>query len=171
MKFIALGSNLPSVWGNPADNIRVAAEKLSAAGIQSIACAPLYITTPVPKSDQPDFVNTVMQIEFSGTPEQALQICHQVEREMGRVRQTKNEPRIIDLDILAWDAAVQSGLPELPHPRLHERAFVIWPLFDLVPTWRHPVLQKTAAELKQALPGSEIKLSTAQWSGTGRQLS
>jgi len=168
MKLIALGSNLSSLAGTPAENICLAAKKLSEYDFEVIAWAPLYATAPVPKSDQPDFINTVIQVEFSGIPEAALEICHRIERDMGRIRHIKNEARVIDLDIIAWNDVVQLGPPELPHPHLHERAFVIYPLCDIAPEWAHPTLNKTAEELKRSLPDYGIQLSQEQWSGTGR---
>jgi len=163
MKFIALGSNLASAHGRPVENLRVALRELSARGFEIIQRAPLYITTPVPKSDQPDFVNTVVQVEFSGTPEVALKSCLDIETAMGRVRMERNAARMIDLDVIAWDDITQSGPPELPHPRMQERAFVMFPLNDIAPEWRHPVLQLTAIEIKSRLSNSGIRLSEEQW--------
>jgi len=163
MKLVALGSNLPSVEGGPAENIRAAVQKLSQQGFEIIARAPLYATAPVPKSDQPDFINTVIQVEFTGMPEAALQHCLNIETVMGRIRIEKNAARVMDLDIIAWDDVVQSSLPQLPHPHMHERAFVIYPLCDIAPEWQHPILSKTTAELKAVLPDSGIRLSAEQW--------
>jgi 2-amino-4-hydroxy-6-hydroxymethyldihydropteridine diphosphokinase len=159
MKLIALGSNL----GARAENLRTAARELAVRGFEIIAWAPIYVTTPVPKSEQPDFLNSVIQVQFAGTAEQALQICLDVETQMGRTRNEKNEARVLDLDVIAWDDTVQSGPPELPHPRMHERAFVIYPLCDIASEWPHPILQKTAAELKAVLPDNGIHLSEEQW--------
>lgn len=159
MKLIALGSNLSA----PVQNIRAAVENLSARGFTILARALLYVTAPVPKSDQPDFINTVLHVGFSGTASDAMLQCLAVETDMGRVRKNQNEARVIDIDIIAWDKTVSSGTPHLPHPRMHERAFVIWPLCDIAPDWQHPILPKTAAELKTALPDSGIRLSEEQW--------
>jgi len=163
MKFIALGSNLNSARGGPAQNIHAAAVELKAQGFQIIARAPLYQSAAEPPSDQADFINTVLQAEWGGTPEEALARCMEVEAAMGRVRGVRNEARIIDIDIIAWDGAVQSGSPELPHPRMQDRAFVLWPLCDIAPDWRHPVLGRSALELKNALTPSDIHLNGEQW--------
>ncbi|HCM84099.1 MAG TPA: 2-amino-4-hydroxy-6-hydroxymethyldihydropteridine diphosphokinase [Alphaproteobacteria bacterium] len=163
MKLVALGSNLPSSLGSPAENVRKAVKLLAANDFKIIARGDLYETAPVPVSDQPNFINTVIQIDFSGTPERALEICLNVEREMGRVRGQRNEARIIDIDLIAWDNKVMSGNLILPHPRLHERAFVLYPLCDIAPEWVHPLMQRNAAELKVALPPAGIEEAIEQW--------
>src|ERR1700728_1524332 len=116
MKLIALGSNLSSARGAPIDNLRFAVDTLVQSGFEILVRAPVYQSAAVPISDQPDFLNTVVQVEFAGSPGGALTICHEIETQMSRVRSIKNEARIIDLDIIAWDNLVQSGPPELPHP-------------------------------------------------------
>ena len=156
MKFIALGSNLSSPIGGRILNLRRAIQHLQECGFQILARAPVYQSSPVPISDQPDFLNTVVQVEFSGTPQQAIEICHRIESDMGRVRVSRNEARVIDLDIIAWGDVVMSGDLEIPHPRMHERAFVLFPLVHIMRHWRHPIVGKTAEELALALPPSDI---------------
>jgi len=163
MKFVALGSNLPVAHVSLIENLRAAVAALAAQKFNIIARALLYTSAPVPASDQPDFINTVVQVAFDGTPEEALARCMAIETAMGRVRQQRNEARIIDIDIIAWDDMVQAGSPELPHPRLHERAFVVWPLCDIAPDWMHPLLCRTVQDLKHALLPSDIRLSAEQW--------
>lgn len=164
MKLVALGSNLPSPHGSPADNVRLAAKLLEIYDFKIVARGDLYETAPVPVSDQPDFINTVIQVDFSGTPEQAIATCLNVEREMGRVRGTKNEARVIDIDIIAWNNLVRSDSDlTLPHPRMHERAFVLYPLCDIAPEWVHPLQQLRAVELKMGLPPSGIHEAAEQW--------
>jgi 2-amino-4-hydroxy-6-hydroxymethyldihydropteridine diphosphokinase len=160
MKFIALGSNLSSPHGTPIENLRCAIKLMEESGFEILVRAPVYRSAAVPVSDQPDFLNSVVQVAFDGTPSEALAICHQIEKHMGRERGVKNEARIIDLDILAWDGLVQNGPPELPHPRLHERAFVIFPLAQIAPDWLHPVRKETAVQIQKSLPPSHIPQTT-----------
>jgi 2-amino-4-hydroxy-6-hydroxymethyldihydropteridine diphosphokinase len=79
---------------------------------------------------------------------------HQVETSFGRRRAAKNAPRTLDLDLLDYDGRVEAGPPTLPHPRLGERAFVLFPLADVAPEWRHPASGLTVRELISALPAS-----------------
>lgn len=163
MKLIALGSNLPSTFGSPIDNLHKAAKLLETNGFRIFARGDIYESAPVPVSDQPNFYNSILQVEYRGTPEAALAACLKVEAEMGRVRSEKNEARIIDIDVIAWDNLVQQNDPILPHPRMHERSFVLYPLVDIAPEWIHPLIQRNAAELKVALGSVDIHEAAEQW--------
>jgi len=92
-------------------------------------------------------------------PAALLELLHRVERRFGRERRDRNEPRVLDLDLLDYDGLVeQGGATVLPHPRLHERAFVLLPLRDVAPHWRHPILGRTVDELVAALaPGQRVE--------------
>jgi len=133
---------------------------LKGCGVVLYRRSPWYETAPVPASDQPWFVNGVAAVETELGPEALLAVLHRVEAELGRARSVPNAARIIDLDLLAYGRIVTGGgVPEqregrlvLPHPRLHERRFVLQPLVDLAPDWRHPVLGRTARELLEDLP-------------------
>lgn len=153
MILIGLGANLASRAGPPATTIAAALTALEALGATVVARSPLYESEPVPRSDQPWFVNAVAQLETRMTAEDLLAALHEVEFMFGRVRRERNEPRSLDLDLLDYDGILRDGARlVLPHPRLHERAFVLRPLVDIAPTWRHPVLGRTAVELLAALP-------------------
>ena len=153
MILIGLGANLASHAGSPATTIDAALAALEASGVTVAARSPLYESEPVPRSDQPWFVNAVARVETRLEPEGLLALLHEIERRFGRVRRERNEARPLDLDLLAYDDVVRvGGALLLPHPRLHERAFVLKPLADVAPEWRHPILARTAVELLSALP-------------------
>jgi 2-amino-4-hydroxy-6-hydroxymethyldihydropteridine diphosphokinase len=153
MILLGLGSNLPSSAGPPLATIEAALAALQAAGVTLVARSRWYRTAPVPASDQPCFVNAVVRIETRLDPSELLGLLKRIELDFGRRRGVANEARTLDLDILDYEGRVQeeAGLV-LPHPRLHERAFVLLPLRDVAPHWRHPKLGKTISALIVALP-------------------
>jgi 2-amino-4-hydroxy-6-hydroxymethyldihydropteridine diphosphokinase len=140
MILVALGANLPSpVHGGPRETLEAAVLALGEAGLRIAARSSWYETAPVPLSDQPWYMNGVAVVETNLSPGAVLGLLHQIEAAFGRVRAAVNAPRVLDLDLLAYGAIVQADWPVLPHPRLHERAFVLRPLADVAPGWRHPV--------------------------------
>jgi 2-amino-4-hydroxy-6-hydroxymethyldihydropteridine diphosphokinase len=159
MILIGIGSNLPSASGGPAATCLAAVEAVAAKGLRVVALSPWYETAPVPVSDQPWFVNGVAQIDTKLDPGAVLALLHATERDFGRERGQIGAARTLDLDLLAYNELIQvSGAPLLPHPRLQDRAFVLYPLRDIAPDWRHPGLGKTAGELAASLPpGQEIR--------------
>ncbi|PIQ85713.1 MAG: 2-amino-4-hydroxy-6-hydroxymethyldihydropteridine diphosphokinase [Candidatus Omnitrophica bacterium CG11_big_fil_rev_8_21_14_0_20_45_26] len=118
------------------------------ANIQAFQTSPIYETNPVGGPPQGKFLNAVWAFQFSGTPQTLLKLLLQIEQTMGRKRTVKDGPRTIDLDILFFDDFVvaEQGLT-IPHPRLHERWFVLKPLWDLAADWIHPTLKKSVCEL------------------------
>jgi 2-amino-4-hydroxy-6-hydroxymethyldihydropteridine diphosphokinase len=155
---IALGSNLFSdAYGSPKDICVAAIKALEKRGVSITARSRWFRTAPVPVSDQPWFVNGVIAVETLLPPAELLGLLHKVEAEFGRTRKIRNEARILDLDLIAYDDRVMNepdGLV-LPHPRLHERAFVLLPLADVDPNWCHPVTGTAVADLIAALPGDQ----------------
>lgn len=112
-----------------------------------------YLSEPVPASDQPWFVNGVALVASDLAPEALLDRLLRLETRFGRTRSTPNAARTLDLDLLDYDSR-QCELPTLvlPHPRLHRRRFVLEPLREIVPDWRHPRLGLAVAELIDRLP-------------------
>ena len=158
MIFIALGSNLFSdAYGSPEDICVAAIKTLEKRGMSITARSRWFRTAPVPVSDQPWFVNGVIAVETLLSPEELLGLLNEVEAEFGRTRKIRNEARILDLDLIAYDDRIMTGPdgPILPHPRSHERAFVLLPLADVDPDWRHPVTGAAVANLIAALPGDQ----------------
>jgi len=154
MILLGLGANLPSAThGQPEATLAAALAALAAEGVTVDRLSPWYRSAPVPAGDQPWYVNGVAVVATLLAPAELLELLHRVERRFGRVRRDRNEPRVLDLDLLDYDGLVeQGGATVLPHPRLHERAFVLLPLRDVAPHWRHPLLGRTVDELAAALP-------------------
>jgi 2-amino-4-hydroxy-6-hydroxymethyldihydropteridine diphosphokinase len=155
---IALGANLPSPhYGTPRQTCEAALAALAAQGVDVVRRSRWYQSDPVPPSGQPPFVNGVAELKTELSPADLLALLHRIEQEFGRIRRLRNEARVIDLDLLAYGERVSTAgeVPELPHPRLAERAFVLLPLADLAPDWRHPVSGKRVADMVACLPPGE----------------
>jgi 2-amino-4-hydroxy-6-hydroxymethyldihydropteridine diphosphokinase len=152
MILIGLGANLPSVNGPPRRTLELALTRLEQRGVRVVACSGWYETAPVPVSDQPWYVNAVARVETALDPPQLLACLHEIERSFGRIRTVVNAPRAIDLDLLAYDDRVETGPPQLPHPRLNDRAFVLLPLRDVAPGWIDPKSGASLASLLAQLP-------------------
>ncbi len=147
---IAFGGNL----GECREAFVAARKSLDHGGVTVIASSPLYRTEPIggPKG-QPDYLNSVVQVATTLSPLQLLNRCHELEQQAGRQRLEHWGARTLDLDLLIYGQLVCTT-PRLilPHPRLHQRRFVLAPLCALVPAWQHPVLRQTFEALLATLP-------------------
>ncbi len=153
MILVAVGSNLPSRAGAPLATCQAAVREMAARGIAIRAISTWYETAPVPASDQPWYVNGVVRVETQLSPHNLLGLLHVIEKDYERERGTPNAARTLDLDLLAYGSHVLGQGPLiLPHPRLHERAFVLLPLKDVAPDWAHALTGQTPAEMIGALP-------------------
>ena len=151
--FLALGTNL----GDRLANLRAAIEALPPAAIV-LAESPVYETPPWGLTDQPAFLNMAVKAKTRLEPEALLATLKRIEQELGRTPAVRWGPRVIDMDILFYDDLVlETPEATIPHPRLHERAFVLVPLADVAPDLRHPVLGKTVAEMLAECDTSGIK--------------
>lgn len=154
--FVGVGSNLPlSAGGSPLASCERALLALAEHPVAIAARSRWYRSAPVPRSDQPDFVNAVLRVETALPPHDLLAALHAVEDRLGRTRRRRNEARAIDLDLIAYGRLCQEpdgGGPVLPHPRLQDRAFVLLPLAEIAPGWRHPASGRALPGLIAALP-------------------
>lgn len=145
--YIALGSNV----GDRLENLRRAVESL-ALDLDQLQASPVYETDPVGYDDQERFLNAVVRGETDLSPHRLLERVQEIETQLGRERPFPNAPRTIDLDILLYDDRIlDSSDLTIPHPRLHERLFVLIPLADVAPEAAHPVLGKSINDLLRAL--------------------
>ena len=148
--FLGLGSNL----GDSIARLRRALSRIERLA-PVLAVSSFYRTDPVGHPDQPDFVNAVAKIAWprKESPERLLEAIQEIERSGGRVRRFRNGPREIDVDILDFGGVIRNAPdPVLPHPRMEARRFVLAPLAEIAPRWRHPISGKTAKELMRGLP-------------------
>ena len=150
---LGLGSNL----GDRLATLQRAVELLAARGVRAIACSRVWATAPLGgPEDQPEFLNVVIRVD-PGTlePDDVLSATEAVEAQLGRVREERWGPRTIDIDVLLWDGLHRDD-PRLtiPHPRMHERAFVLLPLLDIEPD---PVLPDGRRLLDLPAPRGEVR--------------
>lgn len=176
---IALGANLTNATGAPVANLRRALELLEVETIDVRKVSPWYDTPAFPKGSGPNFVNAVAEIETAQSPEDLLSKLHRVEEKLGRTRSERWAARTCDLDLLTYGTNVLPNektfkywrnLPEenrknecpseliLPHPRIQDRAFVLVPLRDIAPDWRHPVSGCSVDALIAQLPQEDVAL-------------
>ena len=156
MILIGLGANLPSTVGPPRATLEAALAALEKAGVKIVARSRWYKTAPVPVSDQPFFVNGVIAVETTLAPAELLALLQKIEAQFGRQRGVRDAARTLDIDILDYDGRIEDGPGlTLPHPRMESRAFVLKPLAEIAPDWRHPRLGTTIAALVAALPADQ----------------
>lgn len=155
MILIALGANLSSPAGPPAETLRAALGALAANGIQPVKISRFRKTIAWPDPADPPFVNAVAQVTTKLSPQELLPVLHKIEQQFGRERGVPNAPRTLDLDLLDYDGRVNAGPPALPHPRMDQRSFVLEPLAEIAPDWRHPISGRTAKELLATLSPSK----------------
>ena len=158
MIFIGLGANLDSAqFGAPVATLGAAVKALASCECRVLRRSSWYRSAPVPPSDQPWFVNGVVEVSTSLPPHELLACLHSIERKFGRVRTEPDAPRVVDLDLLAYDDLVLGPplAPVVPHPRLAVRAFVLLPLRELAPDWIDPRTGRSLDVLIENLPAGQ----------------
>lgn len=175
---VALGANQPSDACLPVETLKRAVALIAKTDAEVIRHSGWWRTPAFPPGSGPEFVNAVITVKSVLAPADFLAMLHDVEHRLGRVRAKRWGPRVCDLDVLACgnlvapdlqtvaqlmeigaEAAAGQPAPDqmiLPHPRLHERAFVLVPLCEVAPDWEHPVLKRSAAQLLSDLPQNDI---------------
>jgi 2-amino-4-hydroxy-6-hydroxymethyldihydropteridine diphosphokinase len=157
--YIGLGANLPHPrFGPPKATLEHVLTLFPRVDLRVLARSPWYESAPVPASDQPWYVNGVVRIATALSPQEVLSRLHGIEAELGRQRVEQNEARAVDLDIIAFGNMILRGPtpPIVPHPRVTERGFVLLPLADLAPDWRHPATGERIAGLIARLPYDQV---------------
>jgi len=151
---IALGANMPFRGAPPAQTLKAALAALGEAGVTVLKVSSFVEMPAWPDPADPLFTNAAASLQTGLQPFALLKLLHDIETAFGRVRSRPNMPRTLDLDLLAYGGVVMApgeGI-ELPHPRLAERRFVLAPLAEIVPDWRHPVTGLTPRQMLARLP-------------------
>jgi len=168
MILIGLGANIPfQNTGSPRATCGAALDRMARSGIQITQRSRWYESAPVPVSEQPWFVNGVVAAETNISATDLVNRLLEVESLFGRRREEINAPRTLDLDLIAYGGTVIDSFTakghtvKVPHPRIAERAFVLLPLRDVAPDWRHPSLGLSIGRMIEAMPsGQETRLLT-----------
>src|SRR6266849_10271928 len=157
--YVSIGSNL----GDRAGNLLLAVRGMMEAALCVSRLSSIYETEPVSEIKQPSFLNMVAELGNPlPTPEQVMARLLRIEFVLGRTREVKDGPRTIDLDLLLYgDVEKNTQFLMLPHPRLHQRRFVLIPLAEIAPHLLHPIFKSTAVQL---LESSEDKSAVKMWS-------
>jgi 2-amino-4-hydroxy-6-hydroxymethyldihydropteridine diphosphokinase len=160
MILISIGANLAGPGGMlPLDSCIAAAAAIGRfPALRYAALSSWYRSAAIPKSDQPDYCNGVLRMEGDVRPAELLTDLQAIEAQFGRVRGELNAARTLDLDIIDLNGAIRAvPAPILPHPRAHLRAFVLRPILDVAPGWRHPTLRQGVSYLLAALAPQAIE--------------
>jgi 2-amino-4-hydroxy-6-hydroxymethyldihydropteridine diphosphokinase len=151
--YLGIGSNL----GNRKKNIEQTKFRLLENEIRILQISSFYETLSWPDPKNPKFLNIVLKIATNLTESKLLNICKQIESSFGRKKSYQNAPRICDIDIIDYKNKKKFGKIILPHPRMHSRNFVLFPLFEINKKWRHPVSKDHIKTLLNALSNNEIR--------------
>ena len=155
--FLSIGTNL----GNKKKNIESVKFKLKKNNIKIIKSSKNYETLSWPNKKNPKFLNTVLKIKTQLSPKDLMKKCLHIEKELGRIRNKKNEPRTCDIDIIDYDKKIIKNTKNqaliTPHPKMHKRNFVLLPLFEITKTWIHPIKKVSIKELVNSLKTKDFK--------------
>lgn len=147
---VALGCSLPGSYPSREALLDAAIDALGSEGLAVAGRSAWWTSAAWPDPAAPAYLNGVVLVETRLSASEVLEVLHRVEARFGRVRAEANAPRTLDLDLIAHGRAVLDGAVVVPHPRAHERLFVMGPLAQIAPGWRHPVSGRTATALAAA---------------------
>ena len=153
MIYLGIGSNL----GNKKENIEKAKFEIIQHGIKIQQSSNYYESLSWPNIKNPKFLNIVLKVSTSLTPLKLIKICKDIEKSLGRKKTIRNSPRVCDIDILDYKKKKNNKEIILPHPRLHQRNFVLLPLFELNKNWKHPVSKCHIKTLILSLSNKDIR--------------
>lgn len=157
MIVIGFSANLPGRFGAPEQTIRAAADEMTRRGLRVQKMSRIWITAPVPVSNQPWYRNAVASIETVHDPRAVFKILKDIEHDFGRETRERNAARIIDMDIIAYnDLVLNNNDLTIPHPRMHMRSFVLCPLKDIAPDWVHPITGLGIDEMMKSVPADQV---------------
>ncbi len=151
--YLGIGSNL----GNKKENIEKAKFELIQNNIKILETSNYYESLSWPNPNNPKFLNIVLKVFTDIPPLRLLKICKKIEKILGRKKGLKNSPRKCDIDILDYDNKKMMKNIILPHPRLHKRNFVLFPLFEICKNWKHPRSKDDIKSLILSLPNRDIR--------------
>tara|TARA_Y100001935_G_C17176078_1_gene442695 strand:+ start:223 stop:735 length:513 start_codon:yes stop_codon:yes gene_type:complete len=151
--YLAIGSNL----GNRKDYIEKAKFKLSQNKVFILKSSNFYESLSWPNPKDPKFLNIVIKVSTNYTPLNLINKCHEIERSLGRNKNKRNAPRTCDIDIIDFKRKIVSKNITLPHPRMHKRSFVLFPLFEIDKDWKHPKNKNHIKNLIMSLPNRDIR--------------
>ena len=173
-----MGANLPSATGTALETLSKSLELFLSESLQVTRISKWFSTPAFPTGSGPDFVNAAVMVKTDLSPKEVLSALHRIEAALGRTRENRWEPRLCDLDLIAYDDLIvpdletflfweklefskqQTKTPDqlvLPHPRLQDRSFVLVPLNDIAPDWRHPATGNTISDMLAALPPESLE--------------
>jgi len=148
MIHLNIGSNLDSTYGSRFDNISIAINLLINSKIKVKKVSNFYETPSYPNKNFPKFLNVGLAIEYNNKYSNLFKIIKQIEKKLGRIKTKKNNPRVIDIDIIDFRGEIKKTSELiLPHPRCHLRNFVLFPILQIDPNWFHPILKKNVQYL------------------------
>ena len=148
MIHLNIGSNLNSKYGSRFDNISIAINLLVNSKIKVRKISNFYETPSYPNSNFPKFLNVGLTIDYKDNYIKLFELIKKIEKKLGRIRAKKNDPRILDIDIIDIKSVVtKTEKLILPHPRCHLRNFVLFPILQIDVSWSHPILKKNAQYL------------------------
>jgi 2-amino-4-hydroxy-6-hydroxymethyldihydropteridine diphosphokinase len=153
MIIVALGSNLHGPWGSPSETVARALRELDSGAVKVTRVSRAMVSRPFGVTHQAPFVNAVAELVTHLPPEALLRRLHAIEQQAGRRRARRWGPRTLDLDLIDWHGLVRPApaRPTLPHPGIAERIFVLKPIAEIAPSWRHPLNHRSAAWMLRRL--------------------